>query len=503
MLETDRIEFKEKLSDKQDFEKSVIAFLNHKGGTIFFGIDNSGKIVGVSDSDRNMLKIKDRIKNNILPSTMGVFDVLTEEREHKTIIKVSVAIGSEKPYFMKKFGMIEKGCFLRVGTSDEPIPQKMIEKLFASRTRNSIGTIRSNKQVLSFAQLHIYYQERNKNLNKHFRENLNLYTQEKDLNYVAYLLADENDISIRLAKYRGINKFNLIENKEYGLVSLVKSAERVLDRIEIENTTFARITYKERIENRLWNAGAIREAVLNAFVHNDYTREIGPTFEIYDDRIEITSAGSLPNELSESEFFEGYSIPRNRELMRVFKDLNLVEHLGLGVPKILRYYGRECFKFTDNFLRVKLPSAISIDKKKQESFSHSGLTNRQEKILQLILENPNVSKKELAEVIGISTTGIDKNLKILKEKGIIERVGKGRSSQLFYRKKIQDINQLSDTQKKIVQLIQSNSKISKKELAKAIGISTTGIDKNLKILKEKGIIRRVGKGRSSLLLHML
>ena len=142
-------------------------------------------------------------------------------------------------------------------------------------------------------------------------------------------------------------------------------------------------------------------------------------------------------------------------------------------------------------------------KKSRNLFSHSELTNRQEKILQLILENPNVSKKELDEVIGISTTGIDKNLKILKEKGIIERVGKGRSSQLFYRKEIQDINQLSDTQKKIVQLIQSNSKISKKELAKAIGISTTGIDKNLKILKEKGIIRRVGKGRSSLLLYML
>ena len=92
---------------------------------------------------------------------------------------------------------------------------------------------------------------------------------------------------------------------------MVKSAERVLDRIEIENTTFARITSKVRIENRLWNASAIREVVLNAFLHSDYTREIGPTFEIYDDRIEITSAGSLSNELSESEFFEGYSIPRN------------------------------------------------------------------------------------------------------------------------------------------------------------------------------------------------
>lgn len=72
-------------------------------------------------------------------------------------------------------------------------------------------------------------------------------------------------------------------------------------------------------------------------------------------RIEITSAGALPEGLSESEFFEGYSVPRNKELMRIFKDVDLVEQLGSGIPRILETYGKECFQFSANFLRMVFP----------------------------------------------------------------------------------------------------------------------------------------------------
>lgn len=98
------------------------------------------------------------------------------------------------------------------------------------------------------------------------------------------------------------------------------------------------------------------EAVINAIVHNDYTREVPPKFEIFSDRIEITSAGTLPEGLTQSEFFEGYSIPRNKELMRIFKDLELVEHLGSGIPRITRFFPESCFRFTENFIRSSFPA---------------------------------------------------------------------------------------------------------------------------------------------------
>src|SRR5699024_3763354 len=99
------------------------------------------------------------------------------------------------------------------------------------------------------------------------------------------------------------------------------------------------------------------EAITNAFVHNDYSKEVPPKFEIFSDRIEITSAGGLPEGLSKKEFFEGFSVPRNKELMRVFRDLDLVEQLGSGIPRILEFYSRDCFTFSSNFLRMAFPTA--------------------------------------------------------------------------------------------------------------------------------------------------
>jgi predicted HTH transcriptional regulator len=107
----------------------------------------------------------------------------------------------------------------------------------------------------------------------------------------------------------------------------------------------------------MWDNPAIREAVVNAILHNDYTTEVPPKFEFFEDRFEITSYGGLMPGMSQEEFFTGFSMPRNKELMRVFRDLDMVEQLGLGVPRILKSYGRECFTFTENFLRMSFPAA--------------------------------------------------------------------------------------------------------------------------------------------------
>ena len=356
MKENNRIEYKQELTPEVDIEKEVIAFLNTiEGGFVFIGIDKTGKVLGVADIDGDMLKIKDRIKNNISPSAMGLFDVVEEERDGKEVIKIIVAGGSEKPYFKKKFGMTQKGCYLRIGTAAEPMPQAMIDKLFATRTRNSIGNIKSRRQDLSFEQLRIYYDEKGKTLNEHFKTNLELLTEDGFLNYAAYLLADENGIPIKLAKFANETRVDLIEKNEYGYCSLIKATKSVLDKFEIENKTATKITGKERIEKRPWNSVAIREAVVNAIVHNDYTYEAFPKFEIFSDRIEITSFGTLPDGLSIDDFFEGMSIPRNKELMRIFNDLELVEQLGTGIGKILKFYGKECFRFTENFIRITIP----------------------------------------------------------------------------------------------------------------------------------------------------
>jgi len=99
LRENHRIELKRELTPELDLEKEVVAFLNsHEGGFIYIGVDNTGQRVGVADVDGDMLKVKDRIKNNISPSAMGLFDVLEEEGPPGVLcIKLIVASGSEKP----------------------------------------------------------------------------------------------------------------------------------------------------------------------------------------------------------------------------------------------------------------------------------------------------------------------------------------------------------------------------------------------------------------------
>jgi predicted HTH transcriptional regulator len=85
-------------------------------------------------------------------------------------------------------------------------------------------------------------------------------------------------------------------------------------------------------------ATALREAVINAIIHNDYSNGASPKIEFFSDRIEITSMGGLPFGVTTEDFFSGLSAPRNKELMRVFCDLDLVEHLGSGIPRIIEKY---------------------------------------------------------------------------------------------------------------------------------------------------------------------
>ncbi len=268
MSETNRIEYKRELTKDLDIEKEVIAFLNYpEGGIIYIGIDKNGLATGVKDVDSDMLKIKDRLKNHIQPSCLGLFDVRSEKSGEKYLIKVIIASGPEKPYFKRKYGMTEKGSFIRVGTASEPMPQKMIEELFSRRTRNSLGKIVSRKQDLRFEQLRIFYEESGFTLNENFSANLELLTGSDEYNYIAYLLSDINATSIKVAKYGSLSRTDLIENNEYGFACLIRAAKRVLDKIELENPTTTRITSKERVDKTRWDTIALREAIINALLH--------------------------------------------------------------------------------------------------------------------------------------------------------------------------------------------------------------------------------------------
>jgi predicted HTH transcriptional regulator len=132
-------------------------------------------------------------------------------------------------------------------------------------------------------------------------------------------------------------------------------------------------------------------------------------FEIFTDRIVITSAGGLPQELSQEEFFEGISAPRNKELMRVFKDVRLVEQLGSGVHRILRHYDKSIFKFSPNFLRVTFSIKNVGENVGENAFK---LNNTQKQIILLIQSNKYITQLEMSEQLNKTVRTIQRNMRV-------------------------------------------------------------------------------------------
>ncbi len=232
-----------------------------------------------------------------------------------------------------------------------------------------------------------------------------------------------------MAKYADSTRVNLIENRDFGRCSLVKALKGVLERMDVENTIYTKIGYPLREEREMIHGRAMREAVINAVVHNDYSNGVSPKFEFFSDRLEITSAGGLPYGVTEEDFFNGYSSPRNKEIMRVFRDLEIVEQLGSGVPRILEKYGRDAFEIRPNFVRVIFnydksfaEQTPEISSSGAQSRAQSGAQSRAQSSILSALVNEPLSASELTAILGLETkTGAFKRaIQELLQKQLIE-----------------------------------------------------------------------------------
>ena len=464
--ETNRIEFKEKLTS--DLEQETVAFLNSEGGDIFLGIRRDGTIAGFSNPDDIQLKIADRLRNNIRPSVLGLFAISAEKRNGKDIIIINVASGTEKPYCIKQKGYSEAGCFLRIGTASQPMPQEMIDRFLAKRHPLSLANIPSRRQELEFGQLKLFYSLVKKPLNDNFAQSLDLYNADGKYNVAALLFADNNNISVRVGKYSGADKGNLIEREDFKDCCLITAMKKVIDRLDIENRTQTYMRpMNSRIDKHLVDEEVLHEAIINAFVHNDYSRNLDtPIFHIFSNRFEILSFGGLVDGMTLKKFYSGTSMPRNRELMRIFKDLHYVEQLGNGIPKIVKKYGHDSIVVDGFVVQTILHfNAIEKDMKYPQdvkypdmqypqssdayywvsdsaSYKGSGFrtdieTNRKtivktsyktgskttNKVIAELMQNPFITMDELANIIGISVAGIRWQMDKLKGLGVIRRAG--------------------------------------------------------------------------------
>ena len=420
LKENELIEYKERLSES--LEKETVAFLNGRGGDIYIGVRDNGDIIGVPDIDKVQLQVKDRLIFGIVPATLSLISINTEIIDNKSVLKISIKEGVEKPYYIKSKGLSEAGAFIRIGSSAQPMLQEMIYSFQSKSFPQSLIMMESPEQELTFADLFIHYRRFNKPLAEHtFARTLNFLTKDGAYNYLAYLMADNNQVSVRFARFNDAGeRFELIEKGiEYGNCCLITAIHRILDRFEIENITSSKLTgAAHRIDKRLVDNKCLREVIINAFAHNDYSYGMLPIFEVFQNRFAVRSYGGLLPQLTINDFFLGVSALRNPQLMRILKDLELVEALGYGVRDITRVYDRDIFGFTDSTLYAQLPfdsevaeTLVKVDKvtNKVDNKVTNKVDNKvdnKEKVLALIIENPNITVAEIAEKLGLSAAEI-------------------------------------------------------------------------------------------------
>ena len=229
----------------------------------------------------------------------------------------------------------------------------------------------------------------------------------------------------------------------------------------MKKTESNRIEFKRELTDEL---DIEKAAVINFIVHNDYSREVPPKFEIFSDRLEITSYGCLPENMSEDEFFNGVSIPRNKELMRIFRDVEMVESLGSGMPRIMQVYGRECFTFMEHFIRFTVPFYKDVTDSVTDNVTE-GNTDSQKHV-----------EKDRKHV-EMDIEYVEKDEKHVEKRR--EYVGK-------------DEKHVEKTSEKIITLIKERPEISIAEMGIILGLNRRSIEDQIKRMKQKCLIRRIG-----------
>ena len=417
-VETEKIEFKKTTGELREGITSLASMLNKNGyGVLYFGVKDNGEVVGQQIGDRTLREISQSIANFIKPQVIPTIE--HELVDDKNIIKIEVR-GSEKPY--SAYGRY----YMRSADEDRELSPTALKELMDRQSSSDILTlIPSPVQALTFNKLKIAYVTAGLTVEQAtFEDNTGLKNGGGKYNMIAFLLADESDISIKVVTFAGKDKMDLIKRNEYGGTSLVTAIDKVLDYMESINETKVMMGNHRRTEEKLFDMPSFKEAWQNACIHTKWDKGNPPAVYIFSDRIEIISTGGLPVDLNKEEFYKGISKPVNSKLQKIFGQLGYVEQTGHGVPIIINNYGKQAFDIMDNYINVTIPfnyekkSIIGIDVDNEISINEA-----EQRVINYISKNSDITIRELVDISGYSDGYIRKMLKALKEKNVIERRG--------------------------------------------------------------------------------
>lgn len=427
-------DFKRSVPSKvRDIAEEVCSFANSAGGYVLIGVDNGNRIVGAEIDNNKRSAIQDAI-GEISP--MLHYDMYRVDVDGKNVWVVDVPSGKSKPYFFSGSTYIREGANCQKLTNvDEirnvfqrndriyfdaiPLPKVDLSKeldednIREFRYAAGIGLGISDGQILENLQI--------------FDENDNV----KSGGVLFFARHPENlyfHAVIRCVLFKGTDKVYILDDKTFGgplLQQYNRAIEWLKGKLQVSYEITGTGPRKETWEIPL---SVFKESIINALAHRDYYEQgASIMIEMYDDRVEITNPGDLPSVVARN--FGRRSLSRNPLIFGLFTRMHLVEHVGSGIPRMrkdmLDAGLPEPIFETDGMFTVIFKRPTATQAAKHES-NEPQITPIQQGILSAITDKPTITMNELGAMLGLGRSSIYKNIKQLKEEGILTHEGRKR-----------------------------------------------------------------------------
>jgi ATP-dependent DNA helicase RecG len=417
-----------KLEYSKTILKTVCAFANFHDGIIVLGIRDDGTIIGINRIDEIKLNIENAINDTIIPKPYYEFEVrLVEELK---LLVVKVYKGDYTPY------TYQNKAYMRRDTSTVQVDAIMNQNLILAGRNLGFEDLISAEQKLTFN----YF-------NHLMKKHLKITTLSDDLlkilglievnkyNNAAVLLSDENTLKssvVQLVAFSDTTVNRIKDKATLDSCSLLQQFDECMSfyKKHINIGEIIESAYRKTVEDV--PIIAYREAVANMLVHRDYSVVVEARIEIFSDRIEIISPGSLPIGLLSEEFIEGrISKARNKKIADVFLRLKIIEKLATGIRRIKEQYSEQDVK--PKFLTSENAVVIILPFVNQSAKEHNNvafvkenrLEGKQNEIYVIIKLKPMIKRVDIQSQINLEKSQTIELLNKLRESGKIIKVGNG------------------------------------------------------------------------------
>ncbi|MBE7008869.1 MAG: AAA family ATPase [Ruminococcaceae bacterium] len=432
-MESKPVEYKREYIDAIKY--TVAAFANTDGGKVFIGVEDDGRVCGVDNVDGTLLRATNMIRDAIRPDVTMFAECAAAEMDGKPVVVISVLRGTARPYYLTGKGIRPEGVYVQQGASSVPASESAILDMIKETCGDSYENARSLNQQLSFKAASAYFRKKKVAFGDAQMHTLHLIGEDATYTNLALLLSDQCRHTIKMAVFEGSKKTVFKDRKEL-TGSLLEQLDEAYSYIDRFNRTYAEFAGLDRVERRDYPPEALREALLNAIVHRDYSVASSTLISIFDDRIEFVSIGGLVRGISFDDIMLGVSVLRNEHLANIFYRLRLIEAYGTGMLKIHECYvdapEKPKIEVSDHAFKITLPNMnykhnTALPQEQGAPKRTAYKEDRQQLVLRLFASQKSITRKDVQKLLGVSQATAILLLREMVASGQLAKVGSGKN----------------------------------------------------------------------------